>query len=178
MSERVKLLLSDFYQLKDTMFALAVLKYFFLWAHLFSAMLFIGGSFFMWLVVVPWSKEAIKDEAMRTVLLAKISKKFARLTWMLLSTLIITGIINALWYLPEGTATGNAGAYLTVAMVLSTAILIILLYGPGRYYGRQIAKYGRAGDLEKLAIVRKKSTIISYTNLAIMLFITVIATLM
>ncbi|MCW6161151.1 MAG: hypothetical protein LVQ97_03125 [Candidatus Micrarchaeales archaeon] len=141
-------------------------------------MLFIGGSFFMWLVVVPWSKEAIKDEAMRTVLLAKISKKFARLTWMLLSTLIITGIINALWYLPEGTATGNAGAYLTVAMVLSTAILIILLYGPGRYYGRQIAKYGRAGDLEKLAIVRKKSTIISYTNLAIMLFITVIATLM
>ena len=154
------------------------LKYFFLWAHLFSAMLFIGGSFFMWLVLVPGSKDAIKDEATRTVVVAKLSKRFARLTWMLLSTLIITGAINALWYLPESTAFGSAGLYLTIAMVLSTLALIVLLYGPGRHYGRQISKYGKEGNLEKLAAVRKKSTLVSYANLSIMLLITVLATLM
>lgn len=154
------------------------LKYFFLWAHLFSAMLFIGGSFFMWLVLVPGSKDAIKDEAVRTVVVAKISKRFARLTWMLLSALIITGVINALWYIPQSSASGNTGLYLTAAMVISTAALIAMLYGPGRHYGRQIARYGKEGNLEKLAAVRKKSTMVSYANLAIMLLITVIATLM
>ncbi len=132
----------------------------------------------MWLVLVPGSKDAIKDEAERTIIVAKISKRFAKLTWMLLATLIITGIVNAIWYIPKNLYNGGYNIYLVIAMVISTAVLIIMLYGPGKHYGKLIAKYARKGDLESLTNVRKKSTLVSYVNLAIMVFITIIAALM
>lgn len=34
-----------------------------LWVHLFSAVLFVGGSFFMWIVVVPASHALTENEA-------------------------------------------------------------------------------------------------------------------
>jgi uncharacterized membrane protein len=155
-----------------------LLKYFFLWLHLFSAILFIGGSFFMWLVLVPATKEAIGNEVERTALVARISKRFARLTWMLLVTLIITGAINATWYVAPGTAGGSARLYLTYAMIALTIALITMLYGPGRHYGRQIAKLAKEKDINGLKKVRRKSNIVSYTNLTIMVAITVIAVIM
>ena len=157
---------------------LEVLKYFFIWVHLFSAILFIGGSFFMWLVLVPGSKDAIKDEADRTIIVAKISKRFAKLTWMLLATLIITGIANAIWYIPKNLYSSGYNIYFVTAMAISTAVLIVMLYGPGKHYGKLIAKYAGKGDLKSLTKVRKKSKLVSYANLAIMVFITIIAALM
>ncbi|MCL4404658.1 MAG: hypothetical protein M1544_01910 [Candidatus Marsarchaeota archaeon] len=153
------------------------LKYAFLWLHLFSAILFIGGSFFMWLVLVPGSKDAIHDEAERSTFVAKISKRFARLTWMLLLTLVLTGIINAYWYLPQNRV-NPFDTYLVYSMVICTAVLVVLLYGPGRYYGKRISKLAKEKDVEGLKRLRKKSTLISYTNLAIMVLITIIAVLM
>ncbi len=160
------------------MLALTVLKYFFLWLHLFSAMLFIGGSFFMWLVLVPGSKDAIKDEAQRTTFVAVISKRFARITWMLLATLVITGLINAFWYLSPSAYKSPYGFGLVATMVVLTAALIVSLYGPGKHYGRMIAKFAKEGNLEGLQKVRRKSTAISYANLCIMILITVVAVLM
>ncbi len=131
----------------------------------------------MWLVLVPGSKDAIKGEAQRTLLVAKISKRFARITWVLLIILIVTGMANALWYLPASSAT-LYGSYLMIAMIALTMLLIILLYGPGRHYGRMIARFARDGDLEGLRRTRRKSTAVSYANLFIMVLITIIAVLM
>lgn len=132
----------------------------------------------MWLVLVPGSKDAIKDEAQRTVLVSKISRRFARMTWMLLATLIITGVINAFWYLPYSAHASAYGFDLVVAMVALTAALIASLYGPGRHYGRMIAGFAKKGDLDGLRNVRRKSTAVSYANLCIMVMITVVAVLM
>lgn len=154
------------------------LKYFFLWLHLFSAILFIGGSFFMWIVIVPASKEVISNEAERTIIVAKISKKFARITPMLLITLIATGIINATWYLPIGASFSLYNEYLVIAMVALTSLLILLMYGPGRYYGRMISRLAGEGKVAELKKLRRKSSIISAINLGIMVAITIVAVLM
>ena len=153
---------------------ISVVRTFILWAHLFSAMLFIGGSFFMWLILVPASKEVEKDEAKRTMLVAKVSKRFAKLTSWLLAALIVSGLLNAAWYTPSY----PYQEYLVLGMAAATLALVVLLYGPGRYYGRQIADLAKKRDIRGLEEVRRKSTIVSYMNLVLMVLISIIAVLL
>ncbi|MCL4517796.1 MAG: hypothetical protein M1587_01200 [Thaumarchaeota archaeon] len=72
-----------------------------LWIHLFCAVLFVGGSFFMWLVLMPASKTFAKDESERTQIVGKIAKQFGKITNPILIILVLTGIYNATWYLPS-----------------------------------------------------------------------------
>ena len=61
-----------------------------LWVHLLSAVLFVGGSFFMWLVVEPASYRITTDEAARTLLVGRIARQFARFATPLLILLVAT----------------------------------------------------------------------------------------
>ena len=72
-----------------------------LWVHLFSAVLFVGGSFFMWLVIVPASHLITSDESERTRIVGKIARSFGNLTNPLIVVLVVTGLYNATWYLPS-----------------------------------------------------------------------------
>jgi len=63
--------------------------------HLFAAIIFIGGSFFIWLVVWPASYDITSNEAERTRIVGKIAKRFAYFTHATIVTLVLSGIYLA-----------------------------------------------------------------------------------
>lgn len=152
-----------------------------LWIHLFSAVLFVGGSFFIWFVVVPASYHFAKDESERTQIVGKIAKSFANITNITLVILVITGIYNISWYLPSY---NDLLAFQTLEdKVLFTKIILVvaliaLIYLHGVYYGRKISRFALKRDVEGLRAVRRRSRIISYTNLALMIMILALATML
>jgi uncharacterized membrane protein len=143
--------------------------------HLFSAILFIGGSFFMWLVVVPVSYQLAPDEASRTELVGKIARSFAKWTNPTLAVLILTGLYNASWYLPSTTPLGRELLEVKVVLV---GVLVLSIYVHGLYYGRTISRLARERKVDKLREVRKRSRFFSMANLALMVAIVVIVALM
>lgn len=152
-----------------------------LWIHLFSAVIFVGGSFFIWFAVVPASHHFARDESERTQIVGKIAKSFARITNLTLIILVITGIYNISWYLPSYSDMFAFQTFeekvLLTKMVL-VLVLIVLIYLHGAYYGRKISKLAIQKDIEGLKSIRKKSRIISYTNLALMIVILALATML
>lgn len=152
-----------------------------LWVHLFSAVLFVGGSFFMWLVIMPASHRIAKDESERTQIIGKISRAFGTITNILIVFLVLTGVYNASWYLHSFGAlfsfASYSGTVLFVKVVLVIA-LIILIYVHGAYYGRKIVRLAREKKLEELTAVRRRSRVISYANLALMAAILILAVML
>lgn len=150
-----------------------------LWVHLFSAVLFVGGSFFMWLVVVPASHLFAKDESERTQIVGKIAKGFGRITNPILIILLLTGIYNASWYLPSIDAlfSTTGGEILLIKTILVVALLI-LIYTHNVYFGRKIVLFAREKRLEELKAIRKKSRIVSMANLSLMIGILFLAVLL
>ena len=150
-----------------------------LWIHLFSAVLFVGGSFFMWLVVMPASHLITNDESERTQIVGKIAKGFGRITNPILIILVLTGIYNASWYLPSMNALFTTiGGELLLTKIILVGILLILIYTHNVYFGRRIVRFAREKKLDELKAIRRKSRIVSFTNLALMIAILVLATLL
>ncbi len=152
-----------------------------LWVHLFCAVLFVGGSFFMWLVVMPASHRLAKDESERTLIVGKIAKDFGRITNPILIILVLTGIYNATWYLPSFDylfTFQSYGAIVLFVKVVLVSVLIVLIYVHGAYYGRKIVRLAREKDVEGLKAVRRKSRIISFANLALMMAILILAVML
>jgi putative copper resistance protein D len=150
-----------------------------LWIHLFSAVIFVGGSFFMWIVVMPATKLVAKDEAERTLLVGRIAKQFGRLVTPLLVVLVLTGLYNATWYLPSFSSLFYTydGLLLFIKSVLTTG-LIVLIYIHNVYFGRKIVRMARERDVEGLKAVRRRSRVISMMNLVLMALILLVAVLM
>jgi uncharacterized membrane protein len=152
-----------------------------LWIHLFSAVLFVGGSFFIWLVVVPSSHRFAKDESERTQIVAKIAKDFAKITNPTLVLLVLTGLYNASWYLPSYRdlfALQTYGERVLFVKVVLVVLLIILIYVHGLYFGKKIARLAAEKNTEGLRAVRRISRSISYANLALMIAILILAVLL
>ncbi|MDV3277561.1 MAG: CopD family protein [Nitrososphaerales archaeon] len=150
-----------------------------LWAHLFSAVLFVGGSFFMWLVVMPASYLITEDESERTLIVGKIAKSFGRLTNPILVVLILTGLYNATWYLPSASALLGTGAgLLLLSKSVLVAVLVALIYAHNVYFGRKIVRLAREGKLDELKALRKKSRIVSFANLGLMVVILALVAVM
>jgi putative copper resistance protein D len=152
-----------------------------LFIHLFCAVLFVGGSFFMWLVVVPASRALGKDESERTQVIGKMAKEFGRISNVLLAVLILTGIYNASWYLTSFRdlfsfkTYGDIVLFVKVVMVIA---LTALIYLHGAYYGRKIVRLARDKKFEELTALRRKSRVISFANLALMIAILVLAVML
>jgi len=152
-----------------------------LWVHLFSAVIFVGGSFFIWLVVMPASHRIAKDESERTQIVGKIAKDFAKITNPTLGILVLTGLYNISWYLPSYQdlfAFQTYGEKVLFIKVVLSLILIFLIYAHGLYYGRKIVKLAQERNVEGLRAVRKRSRIISFANLGLMITILVLAALL
>jgi uncharacterized membrane protein len=159
--------------------AILLLDIIILWVHLFSAVVFVGGSFFMWLVVVPASRLITSDESQRTAIVGKIAKAFGKTATILLIVLVATGVFNASWYLPSMQALFDSytGMILLVKIVL-VATLIALIYVHNLYFGKRILRLAEEKKLEELQALRKQSRIVSATNLILMVAILVLATLL
>ena len=152
-----------------------------LWIHLFSAVIFVGGSFFIWLVAVPASHHFAKDESERTQIVGTLAKNFAKITNLTLFILVITGIYNITWYLPSFNgffAFQTFEEKVLLTKMILVILLIFLIYLHGAYYGRKISRFARERDVESLKAIRKRSRIISYTNLALMILILALATML
>lgn len=150
-----------------------------LWIHLFSAVLFVGGSFFMWLVVMPASHLITDDESQRTQIVGKIAKQFGRMTNMTLVVLILTGIYNSTWYVQSfGVLFDTYAGELLVTKTIIVAVLLVLIYMHNVYFGRKIMKLAKERRLEELNAVRKRSRFVSAANLVLMAVILLVSTMM
>ncbi len=138
--------------------------------------MFVGGSFFMWLVVLPASRLVTEDESERMRIVEKIARQFGRITNLIVVVLVVTGLYTASWYLPSTNALFDTyvGNLLLVKIVL-VIVLIFLIYLHGIYFGRKIAQLGRERRLEELKAVRKQSRMVSAANLALMIAILLFA---
>lgn len=150
-----------------------------LWVHLFSAVLFVGGSFFMWLVVVPASRLITSDESERTRIVGKIAKQFGTMTNPTLVVLVLTGIYNASWYLSSlnslfDTYTGS----LLLTKVILVVVLLILIYVHNVYFGRKIVQLAADKRLDELRALRRTSRLVSSVNLSLMIAILVLAAML
>jgi copper resistance protein D len=150
-----------------------------LWVHLFSAVLFVGGSFFMWIVVIPASHLITQDESERTQIVGKIAKGFGRIAIATLVILVLTGIYNATWYLSSFSDLFNtSGGMILLTKSVLVVVLIVLIFVSNVYFGRRIVQLAREKRIDELKILRRRSRLVSFTNLALMIVILVLAVLM
>ncbi len=150
-----------------------------LYTHLVAAVLFVGGSFFIWFVVDPVSYQLTSDESSRTALVGRVARQFGRWVNVLLLVLVLTGLFNAWVYLASpGTGWGSAAADVLLVKIGVVGLLIALIYLHGAYYGPRIVRLAREGKLDQLRALRRRSRVISYVNLALMLAVLFLAVLL
>jgi len=158
--------------------ALLLLNVLVLWVHLFSAVLFVGGSFFMWLVIVPASRLITSDESERTRIVGKIARAFGDLTNPIIVVLVFTGLYNATWYLQSANALLEYPGTLLLAKRILVAVLLLFIYVHNVYFGKRIIRLAKEGRLDELKALRKRSRVVSAANLTLMLLILLLATMM
>ncbi len=148
-----------------------------LWIHIFFAIIFIGGSYFMWLVLWPASFKVTDDEKQRTRFVGLVAKRFAYFSHTSLLILIVTGLVLAFgWYLPSpGALFDTVGGKILLSKMIVVAIMIAIVYGNNIYHGKRIMRYSREGRTEELQRLRKMSHALSYVSLILMAVIVVLA---
>lgn len=163
----------------ETTNIVSVINVVILWVHLFNAVLFVGGSFFMWLVVMPASHLIAEDESERTQIVGKIAKAFGRITTPTLVILVLTGAYNAMWYLPSvGALVSSYQGTLVLTKSILTAVLLLLIYVHNVYFGKRIVMLATEKRLDELARLRRTSRVVSFSNLALMIAILFVAVMM
>lgn len=145
--------------------------------HIFFAIIFVGGSFFIWLVVWPASYEITGDEKERTRIVGRIAKRFAIFTHVSLVVLIVTGIYNATWYLGTISALFNTtGGQLLLAKIVVVGVDILIIYTNNLYHGKKITRLAREGKLDEVKRIRKVTHLFSFISLALLIAIVALAT--
>ena len=148
-----------------------------LWLHIFMAIVFIGGSFFIWLVVWPASFRITDDEKMRTRIVGLVAKRFAMFSHASVIVLIPTGLYLAFaWYLPTpGDLFTTLEGMILFAKMIVVAFMYSIVYGNNLYHGKKIMRLSKAGKSEELQRIRKLSHLVSYISLGLMVLIVVLA---
>lgn len=150
-----------------------------LWVHLVSAVVFVGGSFFMWMVLVPASYKLTTDESERTRIVGRIAKQFGNIVNPSLAILVATGLYNMTWYLGSlSDLLDSYAGHLLLAKILTVVVLVVMLYVSNVHYGRKIVRLAREGKMEELKALRRTSKLISFTNLGLMALILLLVALM
>lgn len=146
-----------------------------LWTHLFAAIIFVGGSFFIWLVVWPASYEIANTEAQRSTIVGRIAKRFAYFTHASIAILIASGVYLAAPYL-QSTAliSTTSGGQLLSAKVVVVITMIVLMYTNNVYHGRKIRRLIAEAKLDELRRVRKLTHLASFITLGLLVIITLL----
>jgi uncharacterized membrane protein len=132
----------------------------------------------MWLVIVPASRLITQDESERTRIVGNIARAFGTLTKPILVVLIITGLYNATWYLQSSNALLQYPGTILLCKVILVAVLLLLIYVSNVYFGKKIVRLAKEHKLEELKQVRRKSKLVSATNLSLMIAILVLAVML
>ncbi len=140
-----------------------------LYLHLVTASFFVGGSLFVWLVLIPASYRLGSDEARRTELVGTVARRFGRLvTWDFL-LLVASGVYSATWYLSSfGELFASPRGLVLLVKVILVALLMVFMFLHDIHFSRRIAALAREGKVEELRLVRRKSRIVSAITLVVM----------
>ncbi|AAT43793.1 hypothetical protein PTO1208 [Picrophilus oshimae DSM 9789] len=139
--------------------------------HVFSAIIFVGGSIFIWAILWPESYK-LNDEKMRTRLLGFVGKRFALYTNVSFGLLIVTGLIMTYKYLLNFNLYFKSlfGELLFTAEIL-VIILLIVMYGNNIYHGKLIVRLNEQGRFDEIKRIRKRTHFYSMLTMAIMIVI-------
>jgi uncharacterized membrane protein len=139
--------------------------------HVLSAITFVGGSIFIWLILWPASYK-MNDDKMRTRLLGFVGHRFAFWTNLTLGLLIITGLLMTHKYVldPALYFQSIAGELLFSAEILIIA-MIIIMYGNNIYHGKLIVRLNEEGKLEEVKKIRKVTHIYSMVTMVLLIVI-------
>jgi putative copper resistance protein D len=150
-----------------------LLDVFVLWIHLLASIIFVGGSYFIWLVVWPASYDLAKSEAERTVIVGRIAKRFAYFTHGSLAVLVLSGLYLAAPYLhsPLLLSATAAGEILSIKVAV-VVVMILLMYANNIYHGRKIMRLSAEGKLDEVKRVRRTTHFASFVTLGLMLITT------
>ncbi|MBX5445401.1 DUF4149 domain-containing protein [Sphaerobacter sp.] len=153
------------------------------WAHLLAAIAWIGGMLFILIVLLPVMRRSVPSTE-RTLLVAQVGERYGVLSWVALSILVVTGVLNgerrsvAWFHLLDG----EYGRTLALKLLL-VAIVIPITLVHAFYYGRRITRLAEQakeyGDDPALAAERRRlqrmSGILSAVNLLLNLAIVLLA---
>ena len=147
-----------------------------LWIHATTAVFFIGGSLFIWIVVWPVSYKFTDDEKERTRILGLIGRLFGTLTDISVVILLVTGAYLGLAYLPQfSQLTTTAGGQLLLAKSIVVIVMIVLMYANNIYHGKRIVNLAAQGELEKVRQIRRITHIASFITLGLLVVIAILA---
>ena len=97
-----------------------------LWVHLLCSSIWVGGSIFIGVVLVPVLKSYTKSLEELVALMVKIGRRFNKITVPAFAILVATGIYNARGFIgdPEGLLSSVYGEILLAKVVLVVATVV------------------------------------------------------
>jgi|GEM_PF-1117448 uncharacterized membrane protein len=97
--------------------------------HLLSAVILIGGSLFIWIIVYPVSKLFYYGkEKERLELMRSINRRFAPITHISVATLLITGFILGYWYNGYSFNFNSIRSALLIIKIVISLSMIMIMY--------------------------------------------------
>ncbi len=97
------------------------------WVHILSAVVAIGGAFFMRFVLMPSAKETLTDEQ-HAALREKVIGRWKRVVMIVIGLLFITGIVNFVWVgMPKSKLDGASSYHAIFGVKLLLAFGIFYL---------------------------------------------------
>jgi uncharacterized membrane protein len=97
------------------------------WIHLVSACIWVGGSFFIGIVLAPMLRTLASKPEERTILMIKIGQRFNKIALPALVVLVATGIYKAHLFLssPSTLLDSNYGAILALKIAVVSSMIIL-----------------------------------------------------
>jgi len=97
------------------------------WIHLISASIWVGGSIFIGIVLVPVIKTMTTSMEERLQIMIKVGRRFNKIAVPSLIILIITGVYNSHQLLskPELLLSSSYGNFLIIKIILVIALIIV-----------------------------------------------------
>ncbi|MFQ5940484.1 MAG: CopD family protein [Nitrososphaerales archaeon] len=98
------------------------------WIHLISASIWVGGSIFIGIVLVPMLKSLANTDNERMMLMIKIGRRFNRIALPALIVLLATGVYKAHFFLssPNTLLDSDYGIILVVKISVVSSMLVLV----------------------------------------------------
>lgn len=142
--------------------------------HVLSAIIFVGGSIFIWLILWPESYKLDNDK-LRTKLLGFVGHKFAFYTNLTLGLLILTGLLMTYKYLFNFSLYFESiGGELLFSAEILIIIMIIIMYGNNIYHGKLIVKLNEENKFDEIKRIRKVTHIYSMITMVLLIIIVIL----
>jgi len=142
--------------------------------HVLSAIIFVGGSIFIWLILWPESYK-LNDDKLRTKLLGFVGHKFAFYTNLTLGLLILTGLLMTYKYLFNFSLYFESiGGELLFSAEILIIIMIIIMYGNNIYHGKLIVKLNEENKFDEIKRIRKITHIYSMITMFLLIIIVIL----